>query len=73
MGGYHWLGDVLASLVLLTSEVVVATRYEQLTALYGPEQLEQMEMIREKLLDDPTALDNRHVADTSTEDAAQKC
>lgn len=51
----------------------MATRYEQLLALYPPEQRKQMEMIREKLLDDPTALDNRHVADTSTEDAAQKC
>lgn len=49
----------------------MASRYEQLLALYPPEQLEQMERIREKLLDDPTALDNRHQEDTSSEVVAQ--
>ncbi len=49
----------------------MASRYEQLLALYPPEQLEQMERIRDRLLDDPTALDNRHQVDDSTEVAAQ--
>lgn len=49
----------------------MATRYEQLLALYPPEQLRQMEMIRERLLDDPTALDNRHVEPAVGEDSSQ--
>ena len=28
--------------------------------LYSPEQLEQMDAVRTRLLEDPTALDNRH-------------
>lgn len=48
----------------------MATRYEQLIALYGDDQLEQMERLREKLLADPTALDNRN--GDSAEDALCK-
>lgn len=62
---------MFALLVLSPLEVDMATRYEQLLALYPPEQLKQMEMIREKLLDDPTALDNRHVEPDSGEVSAQ--
>lgn len=38
-------------------------RYEALLALYPADQLAQMHRIKDALLDDPTALDNRHSED----------
>ena len=37
----------------------MASRYEQLLALYPEAQLRQMERVRDAMLEDPTALDNR--------------
>lgn len=37
----------------------MASRYEQLLALYPDSQLRQMERVRDAMLEDPTALDNR--------------
>lgn len=52
-------GNVVASVVYLTLENAMASRYEQLLALYPEGQLRQMERVRDAMLDDPTALDNR--------------
>ena len=54
-------GRVGASLVRTTyKDGLMNKRYEALISLYPPDQLRQMERIRDALLDDPTSLDNRH-------------
>ena len=37
----------------------MSSRYDQMVSLYGPEEARNMERIRDLLLADPTALDNR--------------
>lgn len=51
----------------------MATRYEQLRALYPDHQLAQMERIRAALLEDPTALDNRHESVAAEEGTPETC